>query len=89
LPLSVTPYTLNFLAGGSMANPFEAENQRFIVLVNAEGQYSIWPGFREVPRGWNTVGPAGDRQVCLDWIETNWNDMRPRSLAETTSRLKQ
>jgi MbtH protein len=68
-----------------MVNPFDEETGQFLVLVNAEGQYSLWPGFREVPRGWAATGPRGTRQVCLDWIEAHWTDMRPRSLAEETS----
>ena len=66
-----------------MANPFEGENADFLVLVNVEGQYSIWPTFREVPNGWTAVGPKGARQACLDWIEVHWTDMRPKSIAET------
>jgi len=67
-----------------MASAFEAENSRFLVLVNAEGQYSIWPAFREVPLGWNAVGPTGERQICLDWIEAHWTDMRPKSQVESS-----
>ena len=63
-----------------MANPFEDETGEFIVLVNSEGQYSLWPTFREVPPGWTVVGPRGKRQECLDWIAANWTDMRPLSL---------
>ena len=65
-----------------MTNPFEDENGEFIVLVNEEHQYSLWPTFREVPAGWSAVGPRGSRQECLDYIEENWVDMRPRSLAD-------
>ena len=71
-----------------MASPFEDEKGTFLVLVNAEGQYSIWPSFREVPPGWNSVGPTGNRQACLDWIEAHWIDMRPKSLIESTARIK-
>jgi len=63
-----------------MDNPFEDEAGHFIVLVNGEGQYSLWPGFRPVPQGWIQTGQSGARQVCLDWIEAHWSDMRPRSL---------
>ena len=35
-----------------MTNPFENENGEFIVLVNHEGQYSLWPTFKEIPAGW-------------------------------------
>ena len=65
-----------------MTNPFEDENGEFLVLVNEEQQYSLWPTFREVPAGWSAVGPRGSREECLDYIEENWVDMRPRSLAE-------
>ena len=38
-----------------MTNPFEDENGTFHVLINDEGQYSLWPSFVDVPDGW-TVG---------------------------------
>lgn len=69
-----------------MTNPFEDESGEFLVLVNAEGQYSLWPTFREIPTGWNAVGPRGKRQECLDYIEENWTDMRPKSLIEQMER---
>jgi MbtH protein len=65
-----------------MTNPFEDEESEYIVLVNHEEQYSLWPSFREVPAGWTAVGPRGKRKECLDWIEENWKDMRPKSLRE-------
>jgi MbtH protein len=65
-----------------MTNPFDDENGVFLVLRNDEGQHSLWPEFAEVPPGWVIVhGPAG-RQECLDHIEANWTDMRPRSLVQ-------
>jgi uncharacterized protein YbdZ (MbtH family) len=63
-----------------MANPFEDTATAFVVLVNDEDQYSVWPAFREPPEGWAVVGPTGDRQLCLEWIEAHWIDMRPKSL---------
>jgi uncharacterized protein YbdZ (MbtH family) len=72
-----------------MSNPFDEETGEFVVLVNAEGQYSLWPAFRELPRGWAATGPSGARQTCLDWIETHWTDMRPKSLVEETSASNQ
>jgi MbtH protein len=60
-----------------------------VVLVNAEGQYSLWPAFREPPTGWSAVGPSGARQTCLDWIEAHWTDMRPKSLVDETSASNQ
>ena len=67
-----------------MANPFENEKQTYLALVNDEGQFSLWPGFAEVPAGWKVAcGPAA-RGVCLDHIEREWTDMRPKSLVAAT-----
>ncbi|MEV0174683.1 MbtH family protein [Streptomyces sp. NPDC050803] len=63
-----------------MSNPFEDADGKYVVLVNDEGQYSLWPSFVEVPAGWNVVVPETDRQTCVDYINENWTDMRPASL---------
>jgi uncharacterized protein YbdZ (MbtH family) len=63
-----------------MTNPFDNDNGTFLVLVNEEGQYSLWPAFAEVPDGWTIVHTEGTRAACLEFIETNWTDMRPKSL---------
>ncbi|MFE0647366.1 MbtH family protein [Streptomyces sp. NPDC059534] len=63
-----------------MTNPFENADGRYIVLVNDEGQHSLWPDFAEVPAGWEVAFAENDRQACLDYIETHWTDMRPKSL---------
>lgn len=65
-----------------MTNPFEDDNGVFHVLVNDEGQHSLWPAFRDVPAGWTVVHKSDTRAACLDYIEKNWTDMRPRSLQE-------
>jgi len=63
-----------------MTNPFEDELAEYIVLVNDEGQHSLWPTFCRIPAGWSPVGPRGKRQECLAWVDLNWTDMRPKSL---------
>jgi uncharacterized protein YbdZ (MbtH family) len=68
-----------------MTNPFEVENADFLLLANAESQYSIWPAFRDPLCGWSTAGPTGAKQVCLNWIQIHWIDMRPKSLTEATT----
>jgi MbtH protein len=65
-----------------MANPFEDEGAVYLIIVNTERQYSLWPTFREIPNGWTAVGPRGSRKQCLDWVEENWTDMRPKSLVD-------
>ncbi|MET9979704.1 MbtH family protein [Streptomyces microflavus] len=66
-----------------MTNPFEDENGTYLVLVNHEGQHSLWPSFAEVPAGWTVVHPEDTRQACLDYVEENWTDLRPKSLTES------
>lgn len=65
-----------------MTNPFEDENAEYFVLINDEQQYSLWPAFRDIPAGWKATGPKGKRRECLDWIDKNWTDMRPKSLRD-------
>jgi MbtH protein len=72
-----------------MTNPFEDETVDYLVLINHENQHSLWPAWRENPAGWSAVGPKGKRKECLDWIETNWTDMRPKSLIEAMERSQQ
>jgi MbtH protein len=65
-----------------MTNPFDDDDGTFLVLVNHEGEHSLWPEFAKIPAGWDqTFGPES-RNACLGFIETNWTDMRPNSLIE-------
>jgi MbtH protein len=65
-----------------MTNPFDDEEGRFFVLVNDEGQHSLWPVFADIPDGWRCVYGEESRPNCLAYIEENWTDMRPKSLIE-------
>ena len=65
-----------------MTNPFEDEAGVYHVLVNHEGQYSLWPSFKEVPAGWTITLKSASRAACLDYINQNWKDMRPKTLIE-------
>jgi MbtH protein len=64
-----------------MTNPFEDPEGRYYVLVNDEGQHSLWPTFIDVPGGWVIVYADGDREAALRYVDEHWTDMRPRSLA--------
>ncbi|MER7699873.1 MULTISPECIES: MbtH family protein [unclassified Streptomyces] len=65
-----------------MTNPFDDEDGAYLVLINDEGQHSLWPAFAEVPAGWAVAHPEDTRRACLDYVEQNWTDLRPRSLRE-------
>jgi MbtH protein len=57
------------------------DNSRYMVVVNHEEQYSIWPEeMAPPPAGWRTVAKNGTKKECLDYIEEVWTDMRPLSL---------
>ncbi|GIG56661.1 MULTISPECIES: MbtH family protein [Longispora] len=54
----------------------------FLVVRNAEEQYSIWAADRELPPGWTAEGTKGSKEECLTRISEVWTDMRPLSLRE-------
>jgi MbtH protein len=54
----------------------------YSIVHNDEDQYAIWPAFRSVPPGWQSVGEPASRETCLAKIDSLWTDMRPRSLRE-------
>lgn len=54
------------------------------VVMNAEGQYSLWPYQRANPVGWDEAGKTGSRDDCLDYIADVWTDLRPRSVRAAT-----
>ncbi|MEV0260140.1 MbtH family protein [Streptomyces sp. NPDC050617] len=72
-----------------MTNPFDNENGTFLVLVNDEGQHSLWPAFAEVPDGWDIAHDEDTRAACIAYIEENWTDMRPKSLIAEMSADRQ
>jgi MbtH protein len=41
----------------------------YTVVVNHEEQYSIWPEYKEIPKGWRAVGKSGLKAECLAYIE--------------------
>ncbi|MEL6437831.1 MAG: MbtH family NRPS accessory protein [Cyanobacteria bacterium J06621_8] len=52
----------------------------YLVVINEEEQYSIWPEYKEIPLGWKAVGKSGLKPECLAYIKEVWTDMRPLSL---------
>jgi MbtH protein len=70
-----------------VTNPFEDENGVYHVLINDEGQHSLWPSFIQVPEGWTIVHESGSRAACLEFINQHWTDMRPNSLVEHMKEL--
>jgi len=57
----------------------EEDDQQYIVLINDEEQYSLWPEGTNVPDGWTQTGPTGSKEDCEAFVEENWTDMTPKS----------
>lgn len=58
-------------------------DKSFIVVMNDEEQYSIWPSDLEIPAGWKKIGEEASKQECLDYIAKAWDDMVPLSIRES------
>ncbi len=58
------------------------DSMEYVVVVNEEGQYSIWHKNREIPMGWKELDVCGNKEHCLDFIEEIWTDMNPVSIRE-------
>ncbi|MBB5956876.1 MbtH protein [Saccharothrix tamanrassetensis] len=63
-----------------MTNPFDDAEGRFHVLVNDEGQHSLWPSFAEIPAGWRAVFGPDTREAATAYVQEHWTDLRPLSL---------
>lgn len=58
----------------------DEDTRQYLVVLNDEEQYSIWPAGRPLPSGWHAEGTQGTKDACLDHIEQVWTDMRPLSV---------
>jgi MbtH protein len=63
-----------------VANPFDREHENYFVLINSEGQHSLWPARIPIPEGWRPVREAADRADALSYVETHWDNLAPRSV---------
>lgn len=66
-------------------NPFDDDSGTFFVLVNDDEQHSLWPAFADVPAGWHVVFGEAGCAACLDYVEQNWTDIRPKSLRDAVA----
>lgn len=53
----------------------------WLVVLNEEGRYSVWPEEQPIPSGWRKTGPVGPKTHCLAWINDHWTDPRPAGVA--------
>ncbi|MGJ5180019.1 MbtH family protein [Bradyrhizobium oligotrophicum] len=66
-----------------MSNPFDDQSGAFVVLINDQGQHSLWPAALETPAGWSAVHAQSSRQACVEYIDANWTDMLPQARADS------
>jgi MbtH protein len=61
--------------------PVEEQDDKtvYLVLMNCEEQYSLWPKSNAVPNGWKVM-KEGPRAECGQYVNEVWTDMRPLSL---------
>lgn len=60
-----------------MSRDKEEETILYQAIINSEGQYSIWPADRGVPKEWQAAGRTGNKQECFDYIKDMWDRMGP------------
>jgi MbtH protein len=54
----------------------------FVVLINHEEQYALWPVNKPVPEKWRPAGVSGSKEECLAYVRRVWTDMRPLSIRQ-------
>ncbi|WP_045739227.1 MbtH family NRPS accessory protein [Xanthomonas sp. MUS 060] len=60
----------------------DEQDQNYVVVINHEEQYALWSDDADVPNGWTVVFGPNPKQVCLDYVNQHWTDMRPKSLRD-------
>ena len=71
----------------SWNEPDKEDATIYNVVMNHEEQYSIWPDYKEIPKGWRHGGKSGRKAECLAYIKEVWTDMRPLSLRQRMEEL--
>lgn len=64
------------------------ETSKYMVVINHEEQYSIWPATSDIPKGWKAAGLRGTLPQCTDHIKKVWTDMRPLSIRKQLRKRK-
>jgi MbtH protein len=60
----------------------------YLVLVNEEEQYSLWPKSNAIPNGWKQC-KEGTKAECSAYVKEVWTDMRPLSLRKHMEQFEQ
>lgn len=63
-------------------NPFDNPQGQFILLQNAQQQFSLWPQQCALPAGWQVVSEPQSSEACQQWLAANWRALTPAHFAE-------
>ena len=72
-----------------MTTPTPETSPEFIVLINDEEQYSLWSQTIPVPAGWRVVHGPTTKAACLEYVDSVWLDLTPRSVRMRLQRESQ
>lgn len=61
----------------------QPETDLWICVTNSEQRWSVWPADLPIPAGWLAKSEATTHAECVELIEMNWSDQRPRALRES------
>jgi MbtH protein len=64
----------------SMDREEKEDTGTYVVVVNHEEQFALWPDGKEIPKGWRSAGKSGAKADCLTYVKSVWTDMTPASL---------
>lgn len=73
----------------SESHSVEGYQEMYLVLVNHEEQYSLWPSYKAIPLGWKAVGKEQTKEEAIAYVEQVWTDMRPLSLRKQMDEINQ
>jgi amino acid adenylation domain-containing protein/thioester reductase-like protein len=61
-------------------DPGELAQDAFTVVVNGQGQHSLWQASVDLPAGWRRRSAVMPRHACLDAIAGAWHAITPASV---------
>jgi uncharacterized protein YbdZ (MbtH family) len=64
----------------SPQNGVTIDGNFFVILINDDGQYSLWPALKDIPPGWVKLEFSGSKDECTAYIDENWKNIQPKSL---------
>ena len=62
-----------------MSNPLDNRNAVYFVLVNDQGQHSLWPDIVPLPSDWSIAFGSANHESCLGFIERLWAERNERT----------